>query len=116
MEQAHAREGHSDAVLVAGHDDMVVAHRATSLGNELHAALVGTLNVVAEGEEGVAAAGHPTLGGDPGFLFLRRKHLRLDPAYPDDSSLHPVRPFHTVPSGIRLQSAGQFVKMYHNVP
>ncbi len=55
MEQSHAGERHGDAVLVAGHDDVVVAHRAAGLGYVLHAALVGTLDVVAEGEEGVRA-------------------------------------------------------------
>ena len=55
VEQAHAGEGHGDAVFVAGHDDMVVTYRAACLGDVLHATLVGTLNVVAEGEEGVAA-------------------------------------------------------------
>ena len=55
MEQSHASECHSDAVLVAGHDDMIVAYRAASLCNELYATLVGTLNVVAEGEESVRA-------------------------------------------------------------
>ena len=51
VEQTYASEGHGNAVLVAGHDDMVVAYRAASLGDELHATLVGTLDVVAEGEE-----------------------------------------------------------------
>ena len=55
VEQSHAREGHGDAILVAGHDDMVVTDRAASLGNEFYTALVGTLNVVAEGEESIRA-------------------------------------------------------------
>ena len=55
VEQTNTRKRHSNAVLVAGHDDVVVTYRATSLGNELDAALVGTLDVVAEGEEGVRA-------------------------------------------------------------
>ena len=55
VEQAHTSKGHSNAVFVAGHNDMVVTHGAASLGDILHTALVGTLNVVAEGEEGVAA-------------------------------------------------------------
>ena len=53
VEQSDASERHRDAVLVASHDDMVVTYRAASLGNELHATLVGTLDVVAEGEEGI---------------------------------------------------------------
>ena len=54
MEQAHAREGHGDAILIAGHNNMIVAHRAAGLGDILHTALVGTLDIVAEGEESVA--------------------------------------------------------------
>ena len=53
VEQADAREGHGDAVLVAGGNDVIVAHAASGLGDVLHAALVCPLNVVAEGEEGV---------------------------------------------------------------
>ena len=55
VEQSHARECHGNAVLVAGHDDMVVANRAASLSDELYATLVGTLNIVAEGEESIRA-------------------------------------------------------------
>ena len=37
MEQTYASECHSDAVLVTGLDDIIIAHRATSLGNILYA-------------------------------------------------------------------------------
>jgi hypothetical protein len=53
VEQTDACEGHSDAVLVAGHDDVVVSYRTASLGNELHTTLVGTLNIIAKGEESI---------------------------------------------------------------
>ena len=55
VEQADAREGHGNAVLVTGGNDMIVAHAASGLGDVLHAALVCPLDVVAEGEEGVRA-------------------------------------------------------------
>ena len=55
MEKTYAGEGHGDTIFIASHDDMVVAHTATSLGNEFHTALVGTFDVVAEGEEGIRA-------------------------------------------------------------
>ena len=58
MEQSHASKCHSDAVLVAGHDDMIIANRAASLSNVLYATLVGALNVVAKGEESIRAEGH----------------------------------------------------------
>ena len=53
MKQSYASKCHCDAVLVAGHDDMIVAHGAAGLGDELHTALMGALDIVAEGEEGV---------------------------------------------------------------
>ena len=55
---------------------MVVADGAAGLSDELHAALVGALHVVAEGEESVAAQRHARILGNP-FLFLfAREHLR----------------------------------------
>ena len=77
VEQSYASKRHSDAVLVAGHDDMIVADRATCLGYELHTTLVGTLDVVAKGEEGVGAEGYLRVLGNPGFLLFHRQHLRL---------------------------------------
>ena len=72
MEKADAREGHRDTVFVAGHDDMIIAHRTTGLCDELHTALVGALDIVAEGEEGVRAKCHLRILGNPGlFLFHR---------------------------------------------
>ena len=55
VEKAYTSECHGDAVFVAGHDDMVVANRAAGLCDELHSTLVGTLDIIAEGEEGIAA-------------------------------------------------------------
>ena len=77
MEQANASKRHRDAVLVASHDDMVVAHAATSLSDELHTALVGTLNIVAEGEERIRAEGNFCVLGNPGLLFFHSQHLGL---------------------------------------
>ena len=53
MEQTHTSKRHRNAVFVAGHDHMIVADGASSLSDELHAALVGTLDIVAKGEESV---------------------------------------------------------------
>ena len=77
MEQSDASEGHGDAVFVASHDDMVITNGATSLGDELHTTLMGTLNVVTEGEEGIRAKGHFRVLGDPGFLLFHRQHFGL---------------------------------------
>ena len=77
MEQTYSSEGHSNAVFVAGHDDMVVANGAASLSDILHTALVGTLDVVAEGEEGIRAKRYSRVLGNPLFLLLQGEHLRL---------------------------------------
>ena len=68
VEKSNARKRHSDAVLVASHYHMVVANRATCLGYELHAALMGTLNIVAEGEEGIRTKGYLRVLGNPAFF------------------------------------------------
>ena len=77
VEQSYASERHSDTVLVAIHNDMIVADAATSLGDELHATLMGTLDIVAEGEECIRAEGHLRVLGNPSFLLLHRQHLGL---------------------------------------
>ena len=46
MEQAHAGEGHGDAVFVAGVDDVVVTNRSAGLCNVFNARFVRTLDVV----------------------------------------------------------------------
>lgn len=70
VEQADAGEGHSDAVFIASGNDMVVAHAASGLCHILHAALVSTFDVVAEGEESIAAECHFRVLCNPGFLLL----------------------------------------------
>ena len=62
-------ERHRNAVLVAGVDDLLVPDGAARLHNGGHAAAAGALDVVAEGEEGVAAQGNAGDGGQPGALF-----------------------------------------------
>ena len=77
MEKTHACEGHRDAILVAGVDNMVVADGATGLGDVLHTALVGALDVVSEGEEGITTQCHARVLGYPRFLGLGGKHFGL---------------------------------------
>ena len=77
MEQSYAREGHSNTIFVAGHDNMVVANRAASLCNELYTTLMGTLDVVAEGEEGIRTQRYLRVLGYPLLLLCHRQHLRL---------------------------------------
>ena len=75
MEQTHAREGHSDAILVARVDDMVVANATTSLSYILHATLMSTLDIVAEGEEGIAAEADACVLSHPSGLLLACERL-----------------------------------------
>ena len=51
VEEAHACECHSDAVLVAGFNNMVVTHGTTCLRYVFYTALVRTFDVITEGEE-----------------------------------------------------------------
>ena len=60
---------------------MVVPDRAARLGDVLHAGFVRALHIVAEGEEGVRAAGDTALRGDPGFFLFCGDRLRLYPEY-----------------------------------
>ena len=53
MEQPQAAEGHGDAVLVAGINDLLVTDGTAGLHDGGHTGAAGTLDVVAEGEEGV---------------------------------------------------------------
>ena len=53
VEKANAREGHCYSVLIARLDNIVVAHAAPCLCHILHSALVGSFDIVAEGEESI---------------------------------------------------------------
>ena len=75
VEQPYAGEGHCDAVLVARHDDVVVADAAAGLCDVLHTALVCALHVVAEGEESIAAQTDGRVLLNPGLLLLAAERL-----------------------------------------
>ena len=77
MEEAHAGEGHGDAVPIRRLDHVVVADGAAGLDDVVHAGLAGALDVVAEGEERVGAHGDARLRGDPGLLLLGSEGLGL---------------------------------------
>ena len=71
VEETHMGECHGDAILVAGVDDMVVADATASLCDKLYTAAMGTLDVVAKGEERVRAQCHVGHLIQPcTFLFL----------------------------------------------
>ena len=76
VEQPHSGEGHGNTILVAGLDDVVVAYAAASLCHVLYAALVGTLDVVAKGEESIAAQANACVLGYPSGFLLACQRLR----------------------------------------
>lgn len=77
MEQAQVGHGHGYAVFVAGFNDVVVTDGAAGLGDVVYAATMGPFNVVAKGEEGVAAQGYTVELGNPGFLFFLCERFRF---------------------------------------
>ena len=77
VEETHMGECHGDAILVAGVDDMVVADATASLCDKLYTAAVGTLDVVAEGEESIRSQGHARVLGDPCLALLAGQRFGL---------------------------------------
>ena len=70
MEQTDSCEGHHHSIFIAGLDHCVIAHRAAWFSHILHTALMGSLNIVAEREEGVRAESHICKAVKPcTFLF-----------------------------------------------
>ena len=77
MEQADTGECHCHSVFVAHIDHVVVTDRATRLCDILHAALVGTLNIITEREEGVGTESHILHLVEPCALLLLCEYRRL---------------------------------------
>ena len=77
MEQPQAAEGHGDAVLVAGIDDLLVADGAAGLHDGGHAGAAGALDVVAEGEESVRTKANTGHLAEISLLFLGGQRLGL---------------------------------------
>ena len=77
MEQPQAAEGHGDAVLVAGVDDLLVADGAAGLHDGGHAGAAGALDVVTEGEESVRTKAHTGHLAEVSLLFLGGQRLGL---------------------------------------
>ena len=77
MEQAQAGEGHSDAIFIAGFNNIVIADGATCLSNILHAAAMSTFDIVTKGEEGITAKGNVLQLCQPSLLFSTSQRLWL---------------------------------------
>ena len=78
VEEAHAGEGHGDAVLVALGDDQVVTDGAAGLGDVLDTGGHAALDGVGEGEESVGAQSDSIAGIQPGALLLGGQGLGTD--------------------------------------
>ena len=77
VEQTDTGECHCHSVFVAHIDHVVVTDRATRLCDILHAALVGTFDIVAEREEGVRAESHILHLVEPCTFFLFCEYRRF---------------------------------------
>ena len=78
VEQAHAGEGHDDAVLVALFDDQVITDGTAGLSNVLNAGSNAALDGVGEGEESVGAQSNCIAGIQPCTLLFRSQRLGTD--------------------------------------
>lgn len=76
VEKSYSSKGHYHTVFVAGFYNVVVPYGAARFGDVLYAASVGSFDIVAEGEEGVAAQGYAGETGDPLRLLLGGESLR----------------------------------------
>ena len=92
MEEAYAGECHGDAVAVAGGDDVVVAYASARLCHVGHATAVGTLDVVADGEECIAAKAHAMQFTQPlvAFLWCERSRPMGEELLPGSVAQHVV--------------------------
>ena len=77
VKQTNTGECHRHSVFVAHIDHVVVTDRATRLCDILHAALVGTLNIITEREEGVGTESHILHLVEPCALLLLCEYRRF---------------------------------------
>ena len=77
VEKANTCERHCNAILVTGFNHIVITNAAACLCDVFHTTLVGTLNVVAEGEEGIRAKAHFRVLGNPCFLLFHCEYFRF---------------------------------------
>ena len=78
MEQAHAGEGHDDAVLVALGDDQVITDGAARLCDVLDAGSNAALDGVWKEEESVGAQSHSVTGIQPCPLLFSSQGFGMD--------------------------------------
>ena len=81
MEKSDSRKCHSDIVLVASLDNVIIADRTAGFGYIFNARLLSALNIVAEGEECVRTKTNARILSEPSLLFLSSKYSRLSLEY-----------------------------------
>lgn len=77
VEQTAARKAHDDTVLISRFDDLVITDGTASLGDIADAAAMGTLYIVAKGEESIGPQGNILVLGNPRPTFFPRHAFRL---------------------------------------
>ena len=75
MEKSHARKAHKHIVFIAGFYYIVISNRSARLRNKAHAALMRSLDIVSEWEEGIASERDSAYTGEVRLLFFSRKWL-----------------------------------------
>ena len=78
MEQTNAGKAHYHTILVAGIDNIVITNRSTWLSDILNARLMGTLDVVTEGEECIGAKAYIGILIQPCSLLFTGEIGRID--------------------------------------
>ena len=77
MEEANVSKRHSDAVLVAGINNMIVTDTTACFCYVFNPTLMRTLNIVAEWEESITTYRYTLVLGNPSLLLLAGQWLRL---------------------------------------
>ena len=77
MEEANVSKRHSDAVLVAGINNMIVTDTTACFCYVFNTTLMSTLNIVAEWEESITTYRYTLVLGNPSLLLLAGQWLRL---------------------------------------
>mmetsp|Transcript_50236 Transcript_50236/g.106739 ORF Transcript_50236/g.106739 Transcript_50236/m.106739 type:complete len:411 (+) Transcript_50236:326-1558(+) len=101
VEEAEVGEGHSHAVLVASLDNLLIGDGATRLSHELDAQLLGMVNGVPEGEEGIRGNGNTI------ELLQERGLVRISEGLRSSGKvLHPLRVFDRVHVALDVSHSG----------
>ena len=120
MEQPDSCKCHHHTVLVAALYHRIIPHGSPWLCNIFYTALMGSLNIVGEGEKGIAPQSHILHFIKPCALFLPREHggLFFEGSLPDAlrQYIHILIPYINVNSVVPVRSAQTLYKLeIHNL-